>query len=64
MSEQALNRIADALFQQAKALNKQARMMEEGVAVNKAALELHAQQAATTAMLEKALANASGNRDS
>lgn len=60
----ALNRVADALFQQAKSNQRTAKAVERGADIQQAALEVHQQNAAVSAQLEKALANAAGRRDS
>lgn len=59
----AVNRVADALFQQAKNTLKLAKAQERAIEIQEEALELHRQQASTSAALEHALTNAAGRRD-
>lgn len=60
---QALNRIADAIFQRAAIEKKQLRLQEEHLDIQKALLELQMRNLAVTAHLEAALAEQAARND-
>ena len=60
---EALNRIADALFQQAKALRSNTKVFERQATCSEKMLEMQKANLAVTKLLEAKLALQTGNSD-